>query len=136
MCVLCDNEALFIKGGVYYSNRHKAWETMTDEPNDAPTTEKLLIDNQSDFKFHAAYLTYLDAYDRAANEETKKQLNDHITALQQGQIDYSIFYQRMDEYRQGIAPEQRSGKALIETQRKKDWHRKMQKSERNKRYKR
>lgn len=109
---------------------------MTDEPKDEPTIEKLLIDNLSDFKFHAAYLAYLDAYDRAANVETKKQLNDHIMALQQGQIDYSTFYQRLDGYRKGIDPEQRSGKALIETQRKKDWHRKMQKSERNKRHKR
>jgi hypothetical protein len=112
---------------------------MTEQPNNKETTplEKLFIDNPTDFRFHAAYLTYSNTYDKTFNPETKKQLNQNITALQQNQIDYSTFYRNISQYRSEDGGFQRShGKTLIRTQKKREWHRKMQKRERNKRHKR
>jgi hypothetical protein len=40
--------------------------------NESTSPEKLLIDNPSNFQFHAAYLTYSNTYDKTANPETKK----------------------------------------------------------------
>ena len=50
---------------------------MTEEPDAEETTplEKLLIDNPSDFLFHAAFLTYSTAYDNTTDPEAKIQLN-------------------------------------------------------------
>jgi len=47
---------------------------------ESTSPEKLLIDNPSNFHFHAAYLTYSDIYDKTTNPETRKQLNQNITA--------------------------------------------------------
>ncbi|UCH31981.1 MAG: hypothetical protein JSV05_00885 [Candidatus Bathyarchaeota archaeon] len=110
---------------------------MTTEPenDESKPPEKLLIDDVSDFKFHAAYLAYSDAYDKTANLETKKQLNQHIVALKQEQIDSSTFYRNISQYREG-RQNSRYDRAQIRTQKKREWRRKAQKQERNKRYKR
>ena len=109
---------------------------MTEEPSkEAASPEKLLIDNPSDFRFHAAYLTYSDIYDKTANPETKKQLNQNITALQQNQIDYPTFYKNIDQYRIGEGSQYSYGRTLIKTQKKREWRIKAQKRERNKRHK-
>lgn len=102
--------------------------------NELPQPEKLLIDNPSDFQFHAAYLTYSDVYDKITNPETRKQLNQNIIALQQNQIDYPTFYRNINQYRADSSPQHRYGRALIKTQRKREWRKKTQKRERNKRY--
>jgi len=108
---------------------------MTEEPPREPTPpEKLLIDNPSDFQFHAAYLTYSDIFDKTTDPEAKKQLNQTITALQHTQIDLQTFYRNIDQYRTERVPHQ-YGRALIRTQRKKDWRRATQKHERIKRHK-
>ncbi|MFP3985714.1 MAG: hypothetical protein ACLFU9_07120 [Candidatus Bathyarchaeia archaeon] len=95
--------------------------------------EKLLVDNPSDFQFHAAYLAYSEAYDQTGDPETKKQLNLHITALKQNQIDYPTFYQNINQYRE-TSP-RNYGRTLIKTQRKREWRRKNQKQARNQRHK-
>jgi hypothetical protein len=102
---------------------------------ESTSVEKLLIDNPSDFRFHAAYLSYSDVFDRAANPEIRKQLNLNIVALQQTQIDYSTFYKNISQYRGEGDSQYRYGRAFIRTQRKREWHRKMQKRERNRRHK-
>jgi hypothetical protein len=109
---------------------------MTEEPNsnESASPEKLLIDNLSDFRFHAAYLTYSDVYDKTANPENKKQLNQNIMALQQNQIDYPTFYRNIDQYRMGEGSQYGHGRAFIKTQKKREWRRKAQKQERNKRH--
>jgi hypothetical protein len=109
---------------------------MTEEPdsNELAPPEKLLIDNLSDFRFHAAYLTYSDIYDKTANPETKKQLNQNITALQQNQIDYATFYRNIDQYRSGEGSQFSYGRTQIRTQKKREWRIKTQKRERNKRH--
>jgi len=47
---------------------------------ESTSPEKLLIDNPSNFQFHATYFTYSDIYDKTTNPETRKQLNQNITA--------------------------------------------------------
>jgi len=109
---------------------------MTEESSkEVAPPEKLLIDNPADFRFHAAYLTYSDIYDKTANPETKKQLNQNITALQQNQIDYQTFYKNIDQYRTGEGSQYSYGRTLIKTQKKREWRRKMQKHERIERHK-
>ena len=110
---------------------------MTEESNHAETTspEKLLIDSPSDFQFHAAYLTYSSTYDKTTNLETKKQLNQKITDLQQKRIDYSTFYKNINQYRAETNAQHHYSSRFIKTQKKREWRRKAQKRERNKRHK-
>ncbi|MDH5483461.1 MAG: hypothetical protein OEY22_11395 [Candidatus Bathyarchaeota archaeon] len=104
--------------------------------NESVSPEKLLIDNPSDFQFHAAYLTYSDTYDKTTNPENRKQLNQNIMALQQNQISYPTFYKNINQYRAQDSPQHRYSRAFVRTQRKREWRRKSQKLERNKRHKR
>jgi hypothetical protein len=129
--------ALSIKGKLAILNDHKAWKNMTDESSNKESTspEKLLIDNPSDFQFHAAYLTYSCIYDKTASPETKKQLNQNIKALQQNQIDYPTFYKNINQYRTEDAAQYNHGRTIIKTQRKRDWRRKTQRHERIERHK-
>ena len=105
------------------------------DKKESPPPEKLLIDNPSDFQFHAAYLTYSDIYDKTSNPETRKQLNQHITALQQNQIDYPTFYGNIDQFRREDVFQHDYGRSLIRGQKKREWRRKTQKHERIKRHK-
>ncbi len=107
--------------------------TNSSNDNDSPPLEKLSIDNPSDFQFHAAYLAYSEIYDDAADDETKKDLNHNITALQQEKIDYPTFYKNINEHR-NRNPRRHYQKARIKTQRKRDWRRKAQRRQRNKRH--
>jgi len=108
--------------------------TQESDTNESTQPEKLLIDNLSDFRFHAAYVAYSDTYDKTANPETKKQLNQNIVALQQNQIDYATFYKNIDQYRMGEGSQYGYGRTFIKTQKKREWRRKAQKLERNKRH--
>jgi hypothetical protein len=98
--------------------------------------EKLLVDNPSNFQFHAAYLTYSDAFDKTPDPEARKQLNENILALQQNQIDCPTFYRNISQYRadSGSAP-RTYGRTIIKTQRKREWRRQTQKHERIQRHK-
>ena len=112
---------------------------MTQESNvNNATVPKLSIDNLSDFKFHAAYLTYSQAWDRASTSEVKTKLNEIITALSRSEIDYQSFYEKISQYRAEFNPEHYSGggRLFIETQRKKDWRRMQERNARNARHKR
>jgi hypothetical protein len=108
---------------------------MTEEPSkqETPPAEKLLIDNPSNFQFHAAYLVYSDLFDNATETEVKRELNVNIEALRQKQIDYETFYRNIARHRR-IAPVQRD-KFSLQTQRKRDWRVKTQRQERIKRHK-
>ena len=73
---------------------------MTEESNiESTTSEKLLVDDRTDFQFHAAYLKYSNAYDNATDPQIKKQLNHNIICLQQNQIDYATFYKNINQCR-------------------------------------
>lgn len=103
------------------------------DSNEMGPPEMLSIDDPSDFQFHAAYLAYSEAFDKTENPETKKQLNDSIVALQKKEIGFSNFYQTISQYR--TESDQRFRRSSIRTQRKREWRKKAQKRERNKRYK-
>jgi hypothetical protein len=105
---------------------------MSEEVESTVLPEKLLIDNPSDFRFHAAYTAYADAFEHTGDPEKRKELNDNITALQQNEIDYQTFYGNISRYRE--TPEQRYGRTHIKTQKKREWRRKSQKRERNQRH--
>jgi hypothetical protein len=105
------------------------------ENSESAPPEKLLIDNPSDFRFHAAYLAYSDVYDKITSPEVRKQLNQNIKALQQNKIDYSTFYTNINQYRAEESFQNRYGRTFVKTQRKREWRSEMQKRERNKRHK-
>jgi hypothetical protein len=114
---------------------------MSQEPNEqnnsnpvAPQIEKLLIDDPSSFQFHAAYLVYSEAFDRAS-DEAKKELNQNLEDLKSNKINYESFYMNISRFRHLDQPVQRQGKFTVATQRKKDWRMKTQRSERIKRHK-
>jgi hypothetical protein len=97
--------------------------------------EKLLIDDPSNFQFHAAYLTYSDVFDRTNNAEGRKLLNENIEALQQNRIDASTFYRNISQFRPNVGGQRESGRTVIRTQRKREWRRQVQKHERIERHK-
>ncbi len=122
---------------------------MTNDPNApddqakpaektiAEPVSKQLIDRPSDFRFHAAYLVYSDAWDRAQSPDVKQKLNETITALSEDKIDYETFYRQVGQYRVQLETEQFSGgrgRAFIETQRKRDWRVREERDSRNKRH--
>jgi hypothetical protein len=112
---------------------------MTEQPNDSnidqvtPKTEKLLIDDQTNFQFHAAFLVYEEAFDKASDSSAKEDLNRYLMELKENKIDYESFYQDIARYRK--LPMPRQEKFTVQTQRKKDWRMKTQRQERIKRHK-
>ncbi len=110
--------------------------TEESENKESISPEKLQIDNSSDFQFHAAYLTYSTTYDKVTSPEAKKLLNESIAALQQNQMDYPTFYRNIDQYRTESGQQHGYGRALIKSQKKREWRRKTQKHERIERHRR
>ncbi len=109
---------------------------MTEEtkPPTEEKVEKLLIDKPSDFKFHAAYMAYSDAWNKLASSETKTELNDVLKALSKEEISYASFYRTIDEYRRHGSKHYEYPREKIETQRKRDWRQKQTRSQRNSRH--
>jgi len=108
---------------------------QTEQTATEPVVEKQMVDKPSDFRFHAAYMVYSDAWDRTSSSEAKLKLNEVITMLSEDKIDCETFYREISQYRGHTGPDQFSGgRAFIETQRKRDWRRREQRDERNKRH--
>jgi hypothetical protein len=137
-CIAVQSLPLSIKGKFTTSDYLEACKTMTEKPDSDESTspEKLLIDNPSDFQFHVAYLAYSNAYDKTDDIETKKQLNQNISALQKNEIDYPTFYRNISQYRKEETSQHDYGRTLIRTQKKREWRRKTQKHERIERHRR
>ncbi len=110
---------------------------MTEQPssNPGPAVEKLLIDDLSNFQFHAAYLVYSDLFDHVSGEEAKRTLNVNIEDLKQNKITPETFYLNVARYRGDVLPEHRRDRFSVQTQRKRDWRMKSQKQERIRRHK-
>jgi hypothetical protein len=111
---------------------------MTEQPNEQnnpqPQIEKLLIDNDIvNFPFHAAYLVYEEAFDKATEAQAKNELNQNIQDLKENKIDLETFYRNMAPFRNLDVPRQE--RFSMQTQRKKDWRKKTQRQERIKRHK-
>jgi hypothetical protein len=109
---------------------------MTEETskNQTPPPEKLLVDDPTNFPFHAAYLVYSDLFDKATNNEVKADLNRNMDALKQNRIDCEEFYRNIARHRH-LAPTPHQERFAIETQRKRDWRMKSQREERIRRHK-
>jgi hypothetical protein len=112
---------------------------MTEQPNEpnrnqvSPQTEKLLIDDPTNFQFHAAYLVYSETFDKTTDPSAKDELNRLIEDLKENKMDYEVFYQDIAHLRK--LPMPRQERFTMQTQRKKDWRMKTQRQERIKRHK-
>jgi molybdopterin/thiamine biosynthesis adenylyltransferase len=109
---------------------------MSEQPNEQnnqPPIEKLLIDNPSNFQFHAAYMVYSEAFDKTTDAEARDELNQNIQELQESKINFETFYGNISRYRKLDTPRQE--RFSMQTQRKKDWRKKTQRQERIKRHK-
>jgi len=110
---------------------------MSQESNiDDAAVPKLLIDRPSDFRFHATYLIYSQAWDKSTSPEIRRKLNEMITSLSKDEIDYKTFYGKIGQYRVDTNSEFYSlgTRARIETQTKKDSRRREAKNARNARH--
>ena len=114
---------------------------MTEEPSkqndtkqEQSTPEKLQIDDQSNFPFHAAYLVYSDIFDHTTSDDVKREVSGYIEALKQNQIDLETYYRNVAHYRKmDTNPHQE--RFSLQTQRKKDWRIREQREERIRRHK-
>jgi hypothetical protein len=110
---------------------------MSEQPNEQnnpqPKIEKLLIDNLANFPFHAAYMVYEEAFDKANDPNAKIELNQNIQDLYESKIDNATFYMNISRYRKVDVPRQE--RFSMQTQRKKDWRKKEQRQDRIKRHK-
>jgi hypothetical protein len=106
---------------------------MNDD-NSTGKTEKLLIDNSSDFGFHVAYLAYSKAWDENVDNNARNELNTLISELAKKKEDYETFYQKINGFRQNQQsdyPERNRFKA----QNKRAWRQSEAKKERISRHK-
>jgi hypothetical protein len=108
---------------------------MTEQPNENNQTQiqKLLIDNPENFQFHAAYVVYEEAFDKARDSQAKTELNKNLQDLREGKIDNETFYGNVSRFRKLDVPRQE--RFSMQTQRKKDWRKKEQRQDRIKRHK-
>ena len=114
---------------------------MTEQPNEqnhnnesSTQIEKLLIDNDPvNFPFHAAYIVYEEAFDKAHEVQAKTELNQNIQELKENKIDLETFYRNLAHFRKLDVPRQE--RFSMQTQRKKDWRKKTQRQEMIKRHK-
>jgi hypothetical protein len=109
---------------------------MTEQPNEQNNQTqitKLLIDDPMNFQFHAAYLVYEEAFDKASDSGAKEELNQNIQDLKDGKITVETFYVNVSRYRKLDVPRQE--RFSMQTQRKKDWRKKEQRQDRIKRHK-
>jgi hypothetical protein len=98
--------------------------------------KKLMIDKPSDFRFHAAYIAYSEAWDQSASEETRTELNEIISSLSKEEISYSDFYKMLGQYGTRGSQHHIYPRKRIETQRKRDWRKRQTREARNARHRR
>jgi hypothetical protein len=98
------------------------------------TIQKLLLDKPLDFKFHAAYVAYSEAWDNNPSEEARAELNEIIPSLKREEMSYDAFYNRLEAYRKDKSA--RRSRVAFKTQSKKDWRRSEHKKQREARYRR
>ncbi|MCD6464975.1 hypothetical protein J7L27_01230 [Candidatus Bathyarchaeota archaeon] len=104
-----------------------------DKESELISLKKVNVKGFSNFQFHAAYLAYSEAYDKATDPEVKKFLNQNIIQLQENKIDYQTFYRNINQYR-SIDSSRFRYRSNIRTQSKSRWRIQMRKKEREKRY--
>lgn len=108
---------------------------ISTEEETTKEATKLLIDDPSDFKFHAAYLAYSETWDKIDSSNVRIELNNLVKSLSKDEMSYSKFYKTIDEYRRHGSRHYEFSRQRIETQRKRDWRRKRNRQDRNSRHK-
>jgi hypothetical protein len=106
---------------------------MTEGVPEEQTPEKITFTDKPDFKFTAAYEAYSRAFD-AAEPAVKKDLNDAVTKLHDGKMDYGLFYNTINQHIQGADRGSSFRRARIEGQRKQEYAKDERKRGRNERY--
>ena len=114
----------------------KTQNEENQQPNEPQTeqVDKLTIDKPSDFKFHAAYLAYSKTWEKIDSPTTKKELNSILVDLSKDKMEYDEFYKMLDEFRRQGSKHYEFSRQKIETQRKRDWRQKQNRSQRNQRH--
>lgn len=114
----------------------KTQNEENQQPNEPQTeqVDKLSIDKPSDFKFHAAYLAYSKTWEKIDSPTTKKELNAILVDLSKDKMEYDEFYKMLDEFRRQGSKHYEFSRQKIETQRKRDWRQKQNRSQRNQRH--
>jgi hypothetical protein len=107
---------------------------MEEEKAKDESVSKLIIDEPSDFRFHAAYTAYSKAWDNASSEEDKVKLNEIMHSLSEGKTSYTVFYGELSHFREEFT--EYRGRTRIRGQRKRDWRRSEAKKMRSSRHKR
>lgn len=96
---------------------------------------KIAADDNTDFKFAAAYEAYSRAFDEASREEERQTLNDLLTKLSSKEMSYGSFYREISRYRED-AGGRGFRRVRIHGQRKRAYRRDQVDRDRNKRHKR
>lgn len=96
--------------------------------------EKVVLKDTSNFQLRAAYLAYLEAFERATDPEVRKYLNKNMADLINNKIDYQTFYRNINQFRQ-IDNMQCQARSEIRSTTKSEWRVKTERMEREKRYK-
>ena len=105
----------------------------TDRVSEEQAPEKIVFADMTDFKFTAAYEAYSKAFD-AAEPAVKGELNDAVTKLHDGKMDYGLFYNTINQHIQGADRGSSFKRARIEGQRKQEYNKDERKRGRNERY--
>ncbi|MEM2168975.1 MAG: hypothetical protein QXX99_03590 [Candidatus Bathyarchaeia archaeon] len=96
--------------------------------------KKIVLRDTANFQLQAAYLAYSEAYDKTEDPEARKYLNQNMIDLQHNRIDYQTFYKNINQYRQ-IEASKCQSRSNIKSLSKSEWRIRVEKLEREKRYK-
>jgi len=107
---------------------------MEQNESQSKKVPKLLIDDHSDFIFHAAYMAYSKAWDENYSEETRTELNRIMLSFSEGREANQSFYAQLNEFSRDIDYHS-YGSFKIKTQKKRAWRKKEQKKARISRHK-
>ena len=91
-----------------------------EKDNSSEKVAKLLIDDPSDFGFHAAYLAYSKAWDENLDEKIRHELNKVMLSLAENKGNYSTFYHEIDQYRKNVSNDY-SSRGIFKAQKKSAW---------------
>ena len=105
----------------------------THRVSEEQAPEKIVYDDKPDFKFTAAYEAYSKAFD-SADVAVRSALNEAITKLHDGKMDYNYFYSTINQHIQGADKGGSFRRARIEGQRKQEYNKDERKRGRNERY--
>ena len=106
-----------------------------EDDNPSEKVVKLLNDDPSDFKFHAAYLAYSKVWVETLGEEVRRELNKVMLLLTENKVTYSTFYYELNQIGGNVSDDY-SGRVRFKSQRKRDWRRSEAKKRRISRHKR